>query len=182
MKIYELRRGIEFKSLSFEDIADVEEASSYFHLKPIGNRWWNMKVHVIEEDWNQKLPFGDFSTLSGGVPIFSEGAVKTLGKVLEQNGEVLPVTCSTRKLYAYNITNIVDVFDEEKSSVLRFDSGKIMLVNSYVFTNLETLQKLMIFSIPQMQKHCFVTDQFVSLVEQGGLKGFRFLPLWSHDH
>jgi hypothetical protein len=129
----------------------------------------------------RRLPKGDFPSLIPGVPIFSRRAVEALRDLLEETGEILPVTIGRDQYFILNVTHVVDALDEPNSTLSRFADGRVFYIDHYSFL-LEKLLGLFIFKIPQMiVGDVYVTDAFVERVHSAGLKGFWFPAVWSSD-
>jgi hypothetical protein len=103
-----------------------------------------------------------------------------MGALVEGVVEFLPVKCDQQQgLTALNVTNMLDVLDEEASEVTRFRDGRLMRIRRYVFLE-EPLRGVTIFKIPNFRvSPTFVGDAFVSAWRKAGLKGLVFSPIWS---
>jgi hypothetical protein len=141
--------------------------------------WTPLAVKVLRDDkFNRGLPPGDFPHLASGVPVFSVRAVNVLKRMLQENGEILPLSCSEGEYYAFNLTTLIDALDESDSEVKRFEhSGRIMRVLKYAFFP-DKLHGATIFQIPQSRARIFVTDEFRRAVMDNNLVGFEFPELW----
>jgi hypothetical protein len=143
--------------------------------------WTQPVVQVLrDKKFNRNLPPGDFPNLFlPGVPVFSLRAVDVLKNMLQENGEILPLSCNEGEYYAYNVTTTIDALDESKSELERFkSSGRIMEVSRYVFFG-DRLIDASIFKIPQFPRtDVYVTDKFRKIVDDNHLIGFDFVNLW----
>ena len=178
MSVYILRSDSE----SYQSLIQVNEDDLLIHQKFKGERirsgWLPLKVEILYEPEDEYLlPAGDFTMISA-MPIFSQKAVEVLDDVLLTNGELLPLSYAEGVYYAFNITTIVDVLDLPASEVVYFpDSERVMTVRKYRFRS-DQLVNLQIFKLPQLPiSPSFVTEDFVKIVEQSGLTGFRFKKL-----
>ena len=124
---------------------------------------------------------GDYSTLNAA-PVFTGRAVEALSDLLEGRGELLPLTVlGGSEAYAFNTTRLSDSLDRDRSEYDYYSSGtgRIMSVEDYVFDPArvadETIFKLAI--LPRGFE--YVTDRFRHRVEQAGLTGFRWAPVWT---
>ena len=112
------------------------------------------------------------------IPTFSERAVRALGDMLSCNGELAPIKMNeAMQYYGFNPTRIVDVVDEEKSTIAYFSSGRLMDIDHYVL-RADAKELPPIFRIPQLVRNTtYVSDEFIALVNECKLTGFRFQPL-----
>jgi hypothetical protein len=124
------------------------------------------------------LEVGDFPSLATHVPVFSEAALSVLGAELQRCGEVLPLDCPCGRYYAFNVTRILDVLDTARSDIRIFKAtGRVQRIARYAFRD-EEIGGEFIFKIPQVPlMDVFVTDRFVKLVKEAGLRGFLFLAV-----
>ncbi len=142
--------------------------------------WAPPSVKVLRDDkFNRNLPPGDFPHLAVAVPVFSLRAINVLRDMLEENGQILPLSCAEGEYYAFNVTTFIDALDESHSEVERFESsGRIMQVLKYAFFS-DRLAGATIFKIPQFPgSEVYVTDKFRKLVIDNSLLGFKFVNLW----
>ncbi len=127
-------------------------------------------------------PFNDYPCVDLLIPAFSRRAVDALRDFLEPNGELLPLVSSVGEYYAYNITTVVDILDQDKSEFEWYDDeqphGFPDEVVRYECIP-EKMEGLSIFRIVEHAATAFVTQTFVDRVEQLGLQGFHFVKLWS---
>jgi hypothetical protein len=63
--------------------------------------------------------FNDYPCLELATPVFSRRAVDALGKMLSDNGELLPLVTEVGEYFAYVCLTKLDVLDQKKSRVLR---------------------------------------------------------------
>ncbi len=142
--------------------------------------WTPPFVEILREDkFNRNLPPSDFPHLAVAVPVFSLKAVNVLRGMLEENGEILPLSCTEGEYYAFHVTTFIDALDESNSEVERFKTdGSIMQVLKYAFCG-NRLSGATIFKIPQFPgSEVYVTDKFRKLVIDSGLLGFEFINVW----
>ena len=102
----------------------------------------------------------------------------SLGDLLIPHGELLPLRTRFGRFLAYNVTKVADVLDEHRCG-LRYakDGVTAVYVHRWEFVP-ELVGRLAIFRLPQKPSTLLVTDRFVTRVEQTGLSGFVFTPLW----
>lgn len=163
------------------DHGDFETARSTLSGAPVGKYWSPLSVELIREDEGQLLTQSDSPWFGTCALIFRRPALDTLGPMLRQYGELLPLRCDNADLLIYNTTYVIDALDEAASDLLRFDDGAIMMIRQYVF--LETLvQGADIFKISSLRvSPVFVGDGFVNLWRAAGLHGLEFKELWRSD-
>jgi hypothetical protein len=173
MRIFELRPDSSARWLTLvnEDNFALEQ---HFRGAPFPRAWEPLTVSSISEHGMPDGELTDYPTL-GSIPIFSRRAVEALRPALESNGELLPLVSAAGEFYAFNITRVLDVLDERRSKLVRFEStGRVMKVESFAFAP-GSLNEEMIFKIKQLPRgQPFVTQMFVDLVTQNRLTGFQF--------
>jgi len=102
-----------------------------------------------------------------------------LGPLLDRHGELLPLDCEGAELSIYNVMRIVNALDESASSVVRLKSGRITMVERYVFRP-ELLDGVDIFKIPNLRvSGTFVSRTFVDAWQSSGFVGLRFEQVWA---
>jgi hypothetical protein len=140
--------------------------------------WVPIQVERVRETERGKpLRESDFPWLKSGVLVLNQRAAERLGPELASHVELLPLKCDV-PLWVLNVTTVVDVLDEERSKLVRFDSGRIMRVEQFVFRG-DAIGDLPIFKVPQLARSSImVTDRFVGLVERFGLNGLEFELVW----
>ena len=62
----------------------------------------------------QVRPFNDYPCVDLIVPAFSRKAVDALRNLLEPNGELLPLVAEVGEYFAYNITTVADILDQNE--------------------------------------------------------------------
>lgn len=178
MKIYRLDANADRYQCFIMGTGSLFEFSRQFRGHSIKNTW-NPPTIIIDPD-SVRSPKGDFPSLIASVPIFSRRAVTALRDILEENGELLPVTIVGEEYFVFNATRVVDAFDEENSNFHCYDDGRIFMIDHHSFFP-RKLAGLIMFKIPQFRRDVYVTDTFVERVKTAGLKGFWFPLLWSDD-
>lgn len=142
-------------------------------------RWRPFSVYPITGEIEGLDTVGDLAML-GTIHVFSERAVGVMGDLLSANGELLPLTYAGEegRCFAYNVTTVIDALDTDRSTTVRFDDGRIMIVERYVFRPTQ-LAGASVFKIPQLSAPVFVTDTFVDRLSGSSLKGFAPEEVWS---
>jgi hypothetical protein len=141
---------------------------------------WNpIPMQIIHEDKGTRFFESDSPWLGGHALIFKPQAVKAIGSLLQEFGELLPLLCNDADVMMYNPTHLLDALDEDASSVLRFTGGRIMWINKYVFRP-EIIGHSDIFKIPNLRvSPTFVSQRFVDLWNSADLKGLEFKLVWA---
>ena len=140
--------------------------------------WRPIPMRLIREDNGERLLASDSPWLGEGALIFRPNAVKALGPLLRDQGELLPLACNGAELFMYNPTHVIDALDEEASTVTRFKSGRIMMIQRYVF-RADVIGELDTFKIPIRVSPTFLSQRFVDRWEASDLQGLQFTPLWA---
>jgi hypothetical protein len=181
MRVFEMKPDAESyrwlttrKEEDFNLLSDLVEA-------PPGKKWTPVAVEWIDDDLNAGKPESDYPTL-GTTPVVSQRAVGELLDALIENGEVLPLDngSSADAYYVFNVTRSIDALDESRAEVVRFGTGRIMMVKRYAFLP-GALVDVSIFRVPQLRVQVFVTERFVERVRRANLTGFLFREVWNSD-
>jgi hypothetical protein len=174
MEVFRLEADADrYQNLALVDETEWARLNEGFGGDRMAGAWLPPKVEVDEP----KLPASDFPGFSG-TPVFGARAVEALRDLLDPNGELLPLDCDTGDYWAFNVTAVIDALDEQASEVKRFRDGRVMRVVRYEFVA-EGVDRP-VFKIPQeVKSREFCTDEFVRRVEEAGLSGFYFVPVWS---
>jgi hypothetical protein len=114
-------------------------------------------------------------------PCFSGNAKKIFEPHLQGLGQWLKMDYEGVPYWLFNITNVVDALDVNRSTFSYFRDGSIMQVEEFVFKHASLLNQW-IFYIPQRSSFSgYVTDSFVDCVRKHQLTGFMFQLLWSSE-
>ncbi|MDX2271898.1 MAG: hypothetical protein NW237_08095 [Cyanobacteriota bacterium] len=154
--------------------------------KLLENGWTEDKS--IQDTWNPahismskrqrgKIP-GDRATIYGTIPVFSDLAVKVLGSFLLESGELLPLQPCFGTYFVYHFTSSCDCLDERNSEFRTLPSGSPIEIIKHSFFP-SKIGDLQVFRVPHKKFKIFVRDQFVELVRQHHLTGFKFDKVWS---
>lgn len=180
MKLYDLRADFSiFCSFRYragenihlwDDIFNGESRSQGYPV-PKGER---------RDDDNIEGPLPDYTDFAlGPYPTFSDRAKSVMSELLALYGEFAAIEMHEAMSYsAFNATTIVDVLDEEKSSIKRYTDGGVMRVEKHGLLEMVTTLPP-IFKIPQTRRNTtYVNEAFVQRVQASGLQGFRFQLLF----
>ncbi len=158
---------------------DFERITVEVNGTPRKSGWKPIPVRLIHEDEGQQLAESDSPWLGAHALMFRHNAVASMGKVLREYGELLPLACSEADLVIYNPTRVLDALDEAASSVLRFSGGRIMLIQRHVF-QADVVRTIDIFKIPNLRASpTFLSHRFVDRWKASGLKGLEFKQVWA---
>jgi hypothetical protein len=178
MRVFELRPDVErYRWLTLVRESDFNVLSD-LDGSPIATKWIPLPAEWIDDDLNAGKPQSDFPTL-GTTPVFSGRAIDALVDLLVEHGELLPLAVVNGRYFVFNATRTVDALDEERSSIVRFSTGRIMRVEKYAFS--EHVPLCPIFRIPQLRAKVFVTDPFVERATDSALTGFDFTLVWDRS-
>ena len=123
-------------------------------------------------------PWNDYPCIGLSLPAFSGRAVDALRDLLEPNGELLPLISDVGEYYAYNVTTVADVLDEEKSEISwGLEQAYASRIIRFEF-HADRLDRLAIFRIPQTTVECLVTEVFAERVREHRLQGFHLAKVW----
>lgn len=141
--------------------------------------WRPIRMQLIREDEGKKLMVSDSPWLGSHALIFRKPAIEKLAGLLEEYGELLPLTCSEAELFVFNPTRVLDALDEQASSVMRFSNGRIMRITRYVFKP-AIVAGSHIFKIANLRvSPTFVDEHVVKAWASAGLRGLAFDKVWS---
>ena len=178
MKVFELRSDVErYCWLTMVNESDFD-VMFQFDGHPIRSRWSSPSVQYIRDDLSGGCKVGDFPELAPGIVVVSRRALESLVDILTKHGEILPLTSDDGDFFAFNVTRLIDALDDVNSKARRFSSGRIMELLEPVFYG-ELLRGEAIFKVPERTSTVFVTQDFVSRVQEAGLSGALFLEAWS---
>lgn len=154
---------------------DFETLNSLINGIPRASKWAPIPMRILSTEDQRNLIRSDAPWLGSHALIFKSGAAESLEAILCANGELLPLVCEVEPgLKIYNPTRLIDALDEDRSAVVRFQSGKIMMVQRYAFRP-DVIGDIDIFKIPNLRvSPTFVTQRFVDCWKSSGLKGLDF--------
>jgi hypothetical protein len=158
---------------------DFETINVQINGAPREQTWRPMAVELVHEDEGKRLARSDSPWLGSYALIFRKAALGDIQAVLETNGELLPLRCSEAELVIHNPTQILDALDESASSVIRFDNGRIMMIQQHAFRR-DVIRDVDIFKIPNLRvSPTFVSQRFVDQWQDSGLTGLEFEQVWA---
>lgn len=142
--------------------------------------WRPIAMHLVRRDRGRILRKSDSPYLLSNSLIFRRSAMESLADLLEPHGEFLPLCCPDEELSLFNVTRVIDALDEEASTVSRLASGRIWMVDRYVFRATE-IAGVDAFKIPNLRvSPTFISARIVHRWQSAHLRGLQFNRVW-HD-
>lgn len=176
MTLYQL--WTDYTYHAFEEKDPGDRPPLWFRGEPVAH-WTEPNLFPSAHHTEKGKPIGDVFPVDVSAVVVNERCFRLLKPYLQGAAQVLPARYKDQELFVLNVTEIRDCLDLEKSKVKRFQtSGRIMRIEEYAFRK-ELLPGAFLFKIPQ-EAHTrpYVTDTFKDLIEQTGIRGFRFVPVW----
>lgn len=187
MKIYTMHADVDDYWYAFPKGVDREDFWRQFDGQSLIKNWsmqdfeWSKGENDDPRLGKQRYGKGDIQGYQSHIPLLSKRAVECLKEFLSLNGEILKINVLEEEdiYFLYNITNIKDALDTDKSDIKYFrDSDRIMRIKKYEFKK-DVIENIHIFNLPAPRyKSPFVSEDFVIEVEKCGLKGFKFNLVW----
>ncbi|MCM3746257.1 hypothetical protein M3223_02710 [Paenibacillus pasadenensis] len=136
----------------------------------------------IEIETLYKKKYDCFPHYLCGVPIFSEKVKLVLEPYLNNEVEFLPLGHKHLKLYAINVTNVLDCVDWDRSDIQKFNDGSFAGFNKLVFDFTKIPPNTYIFKYKERATtYVYVTELFKELVEKFKLKGLDFSNVFDSE-
>ena len=173
MNIYLLKSKLkDHQKIALQDDYDWHYLDDKFDGQRINSwKYCEMLIYDNEEKYS------DFPHFASHIPVFSKKAIGCLGEILEKNGDVLKISCCDKEFCLFNVTTILDVFNDEKSKSIKYPNGKIMYVEKYILKK-SNYKSSAIFKLRNLTKsEVFVNDEFVDVVVANGLVGLEFIKV-----
>ena len=160
-------------------------------LRPLGqgiahsNTWQPIPVFRLKKP-RRRSPEAlcDFTTVAAkeNIPVLSARAKQVVQPLLADKAQWLPLAFEEGEYWLLNLLNLVDALDEEHSGIRRLPTNpKVMTIDAYAL-HLEAIAQQWIFKVPQAPYDVLVTERFRSLVQDSGLTGLYFQPVWDSEH
>lgn len=149
---------------------------SYFRDNFIGN--------IMPSDWQppecvihgKSYPVKDFVGWMLSAPVISEKALCVLRPLIEPYVQIFYLaTIKSKRVYALNVTEIVDCLDIDRSSVSYLADNQIDHIDTAIFKESNVSDMPAIFKLPQNKSMAFVTREFVQVVLDNKLQGAHFV-------
>jgi len=147
--------------------------------RPRKDQWQPISMRLVTEEYDGR-PFRtvDAPWLGCHALVFKREVVESLGGYLNKWGELLPLDCEDRELFVYNPRHSISALNEEESAVVRFSSGRIMMIKQHAFIR-QKLVGIEVFKIPNLRvSSTYVTQGFVDQWLRAGLTGIEFELVW----
>lgn len=146
--------------------------------------WSPPTVHV----YKPKLRRPNFTNfLAGTNCLVCDGvAITEVRDMLERSGELLPLPYKGEMWHVLNVTEVVNVLDEDRTEwITGRSTGKRIGIKKYAFYN--RFPETPLFKIPESSNSEILTveglidpaDEFKPTVERLGLEGLKFEEIWS---
>lgn len=179
MKLYQLWSDHTYRAF------ETKEKNGYkafcFKGEPLSN-WTEVELYPSSHQTEKGKSIGDVYPVEVSAVVVNERCFNIIKPYIQGAVQVLNAKRETQQLFALNVTEIRDCLDREKSKLKLFSSsGRIMRIEKYAFRR-EMLRNAFIFKIPEeVHTHPYVTDDFKNLIEQNGIKGFKFVLVWQDE-
>ncbi len=124
--------------------------------------------------------FNDYPCLELTTPVFSRRAVYALGKMLTDNGELLPLITDVGEYYAYVcLTKVEGALDWKKSRISwpSEPNSTAFLIEYFAFKKTK-VPTAAIFRLAEHTVMHFVSDAFKARAEEAALNGLHFIKVW----
>jgi hypothetical protein len=158
---------------------DFERINVEINGVPRRSGWRPIQMQLLRVDEGRQLITSDSPWLGPHALIFGHNAIEKLEGELLKSGELLPLTCKSADVWIYNPTRVLDALNESASSVLRFEDGRIMMIQRHVFLE-EVVRTADVFKIHGLRvSPTFVSHFFVDRWNAAGLTGLEFKKVWS---
>ena len=156
----------------------------YFEGSPVGGQWPQMSGKYYQQNEAEKTirPIADVASLSPGM--FTCTTQCKDSEIFQQaHLEFLPIFIADTTIWAVNVLEVLDCFDEEHSELKRFkSSGRVQRIKKYVFQDSLLHQEVLLFKIPQMVRtRIYATDLFKEQIKQAGFTGLKFEKIYSFE-
>ena len=186
MRIYRVKCDVNnYQSFHLEKPDEWDLETGTFDGRPRSSEWCDPGVYVL----HPKLKRGNFFSLGGSVGTFivDVSTARELGDLLERSGELLPLTHKGEQFYVVNVTECINVLDDENTEwVYGRTTGAKIDIKRYAF-HANRLTETPLFKIPETCRAEILTfeglkapeDEFKFRVESSGLTGLIFDELWS---
>ena len=162
-----------FEWLNCDDPQDYELFAEFRGENCI-SQWPIPSVLRVPAEENSLALKSNFPWLGSDALVFDDEAASFLRHLLVDNGVLLPLNpLDGGRLFVFD-AQLVDALVESESKITKFpDSGRIMVVESEMLDETK-LEGMNVFRLPYRSSPTYVSDQFVSAVNQHGLVGLDF--------
>jgi len=115
---------------------------------------------------------------------FTPHAVEVLRDQITRCADMVPIKTPYGEYAWFNCTQYLDCVIQDKMEGTRDDTGRYwFFINKWVFDETKLLTAPPVFrtTVFGLDLRCFCTDSFKSRVEEAGLIGMEFTPVWNSE-
>lgn len=161
--------------------ADYERFVEEINGTPRKSTWKPISMKLMHKARRYRVKYADSPWLGSDALIFRKSAVEKMQPILDAYGELLPLECADAELWVFNPKLVLDALDDTASEGPRFDDGRFMMIDKYVF-HPDVVAGVDMFKLSTRRvSPTYVSDRFVDLWNASGLKGLTFDKLWSSE-
>ena len=143
-------------------------------------RWAPPRMEFLtESEDGTRLGYSDFPWYGSHVLILRRAAAKRLRRIMAPYGEFLSLK-GGNGLELFNATTELDALDEDRSQIVRYNDGDIMVIERYVLRR-EAIGNALIFKLPYRASSLYVQAPFAEQISAMGLSGIGFELIWSDE-
>ena len=186
MKVYKIRLDVNhYQSFQIEFEGDDFPLDEFtFDGNPKAATWKPPEVFVL----HPKLKAGDFYAFCAGAFAAREASLREVRMHLEIAGELLPLIHEGERFVVLNVTDCINVLDQERTVWDIYADGTRGLIRHPAFLP-SRFTASSIFKIPEDNSVEIFTyegfksphDEFKPTYERLGLTGLRFEEVWSDE-
>ena len=144
----------------------------------IAGRWVTPRMQKIHDVGQPVGLENDLVSLNIGTPVISGRAADTLGPLLTDTVELLPIVTDLGDYAILNAIVLVPALIEARSEVFRLQSGRLADVTRYALEQTVVVGHV-IFKLESWPDGATLVDQtFVDAVSAAQLTGFAFTKVW----
>ena len=181
MRVYEVTYCDDHRDIDCRSLEEEREFFERFDDTPFCGQslkeHWG-PLHMVSPE-NEANPLTDFVFIGVGAFAFSTTLLPTVTPLLEDFGELLPLTINDRDFCVFNITNIQDIIDHSNADFRYASDGRIMgIITAAVCIG--SLTRNQFFKLPLTSTSSYLAedsskgDSFRELYEEHGFTGLRF--------
>ena len=148
--------------------------ADYEALRSIAE-WSAVSSHVkcemilVKSDEGQLFRRADMPWLGSSFLVLRDQAIDTVGSVLKDHGELIPLLFSDGDLAIFNAPLLSNVLDRQNSDLEMFDSGQVLALRKPSF-NEDALGKIQAFRLEEMPRgSLFLGQELVNAVWDTGM-------------
>jgi hypothetical protein len=142
--------------------------------------WTPLRMELLAENEDgTRRGYSDFPWYGEHLLILRRAAAKCLRRIMAPYGEFLSLT-GANKLELFNATTELDALDEDRSQIVRYHDGGLMMIERYMLRR-EAIGNALIFKLPYRASSLYVQAPFAEQVSAMGLCGIGFKLVWSDE-